>query len=136
MDKLTAAARSRNMSRIRSSNTKPELLVRRLAHRLGYRFRLHRRDLPGAPDLVFPSRRKVIFVHGCYWHQHPGCREGRPPSSNQSYWLPKLRRTQERDDAALRDLTDTGWESLVLWECELANDRAVERTIRNFLGRR
>ena len=134
MDKLTAVARSRNMSRIRSSDTKPELVVRRLVHRLGYRFRLHRRDLPGAPDLVFPARRKVIFVHGCYWHQHPGCREGRPPSSNQNYWLPKLRRTQERDELALRDLAATGWKALVLWECELSNDRVLERTIRKFLG--
>lgn len=121
------------MSRIRSSNTKPELLVRRTAHRLGYRFRLHRSDLPGSPDLVFPGRQKVIFVHGCYWHQHQGCREGRPPSSNQSYWLPKLKRTLERDEAALRDLAAAGWKTLVIWECELSSEQLLARRIRKFL---
>jgi len=97
MDKLTAERRSANMRAIRSKGTKPEMRVRRLIHTLGYRYRLHRKDLPGKPDLVFPGRRCVIFVHGCFWHQHAGCREGRPPRSNSGYWTPKLSRTVERD---------------------------------------
>ena len=91
MDKLSAERRSANMRQIRSKDTTPELALRRMLHRLGYRFRLHRKDLPGKPDLVFPSRRKVIFVHGCFWHQHPACREGRVPRSRLEYWEPKTR---------------------------------------------
>jgi DNA mismatch endonuclease (patch repair protein) len=93
MDKLDAQRRSENMRRIRSKNTKPEVVLRSLLHRAGYRFRLHRRDLPGKPDIVFPGRRKVIFVHGYFWHQHPGCREGRLPGMRQDYWRPKMDRT-------------------------------------------
>src|SRR5687768_16524426 len=99
MDKLSQAERSENMRRIRSRNMKPELIVRSVAHRLGYRFRLHRKDLPGKPDLVFVSRRKVIFVHGCFWHQHAGCIDSRLPKTNAAYWHPKLMRNVERDAA-------------------------------------
>jgi DNA mismatch endonuclease (patch repair protein) len=119
MDKLSAERRSANMARIRSKDTKPEVLLRRLLHAEGYRFRLHRKDLPGKPDLVFPSRKKAIFVHGCFWHQHPGCREGRVPGSRREYWEPKLARNQQRDTAALIALKALGWDVLTVWECEL-----------------
>src|SRR5271163_4386487 len=119
VDKLSAERRSANMRKIRSKNTAPELILRSLVHRLGYRFRLHRKDLPGKPDLVFPARRKVIFVHGCFWHQHPGCREGRVPGSRRDYWEPKLLRNQQRDATAKTALEERGWDVLTVWECEL-----------------
>jgi DNA mismatch endonuclease, patch repair protein len=134
MDKLTAGQRSANMARIRSEDTAPELLLRRMLHRLGYRFRLHRRDLPGKPDLVFAGRRKVIFVHGCFWHQHPGCREGRVPGSHQDYWAPKLKRNQQRDAAAQAALKEQGWQYLVLWECDLKDAAAAVVRAKRFLG--
>ncbi len=119
MDGLSAAARSENMRRIRSGNTAPELAVRRLLHGMGYRFRLHRRDLPGTPDIVLPKHRAVIFVHGCFWHQHTGCAECRIPNSRREYWEPKLARTQQRDAEHIRALKRLGWRVLVIWECEL-----------------
>jgi DNA mismatch endonuclease (patch repair protein) len=122
------------MRQIRSKDTAPELVLRQLLHRKGYRFRLHRKDLPGKPDLVFPSRKKVIFVHGCFWHQHPGCREGRVPGSRQSYWEPKLRRNQERDAAAQIQLENEGWQYLVLWECELKDRVRMLAAVERFLG--
>lgn len=132
-DKLDSAGRSELMATIRKTNTKPELIVRRLAHRLGYRFRLHRRDLPGTPDLVFPGRKKVIFVHGCFWHRH-GCDAGRKhPAKNLQYWAPKLQRNQERDTRNLAALDEAGWRSLVLWECQLGDLDAVADRIRDFL---
>lgn len=125
--------RSENMRRIRSKNTVPEMAVRRLVHGMGYRYRLHRRDIPGKPDLAFPGRRKVIFIHGCFWHQHPGCREGRPPRSNAAYWLPKLERNQWRDKAALEQLSASGWQALVVWECETKDVDALIERVRVFL---
>ncbi len=122
------------MRRIRKVDTKPELVVRRTAHRLGFRFRLHRRNLPGTPDLVFPKLHKAILVHGCFWHQHPGCRLARAPKSRLEYWLPKLRRNQERDAAAIKSLRARGWDVLVLWECEVATGAAVTTTIASFLN--
>ena len=133
-DNLSAERRSANMRRIRSKDTRPEIALRRLIHGLGYRFRLHRTNLPGKPDIVFPSRRKVIFVHGCFWHQHQGCREGRAPGSRLEYWGPKLRRNQERDAASQVSLKGQGWRCLTVWECELENATAVERKVRQFLG--
>lgn len=129
VDKLTPERRSENMRRIKSKDTKPELAVRRLVHRLGYRFRLHRRDLPGSPDLVFAGRRKVIFVHGCFWHQHPdpACRDARPPRSNNSYWGPKLARTIERDAASEEELRKQGWDVLTVWECDIAKPSLADR---------
>jgi DNA mismatch endonuclease (patch repair protein) len=135
MDRISAEQRSENMRRILNKDTIPELAVRRLIHGLGYRFRLHRKDLPGRPDLVFSGRRKVIFVHGCFWHQHPGCREGRIPGSRLDYWEPKLRRNQLRD-AANRDLLEEkGWDVLVIWECEVKASRILTMRIRQFLGK-
>lgn len=132
-DKLTPQRRSANMAAIRSKNTKPEIIVRSLAHRLGHRFRLHRRDLPGAPDLVFPRLRKVIFVHGCFWHQHSECREGRPPKSRPEYWGPKLSRNVARDEKHVSDLKALGWKVLTLWECEVADADRTKRRITKFL---
>jgi DNA mismatch endonuclease (patch repair protein) len=122
------------MGRIRGKNTKPELLVRSVAHRLGYRFRLHRRDLPGSPDLVFPSRRKVIFVHGCYWHRHPGCRFAYTPKSNVDFWLGKFQANQARDAVVLTKLKEAGWDPLVIWECESADPEKVAARLSDHLG--
>ncbi len=134
MDRLSRLERSENMRRIRSKDSHPEIVVRRLAHALGYRFRLHRRDLPGKPDLVFPSRRKVIFVHGCFWHLHGRCREGRIPKSRQSYWRPKLEGNRERDARSRRKLARLGWACLVIWECETVSAVRLEQRLQRFLG--
>lgn len=135
MDTLTAEQRSERMSRVRGRDTKPELLVRRLAHGLGYRFRLHRRDLPGTPDLVFPRRSKVIFVHGCFWHRHsdPDCRLARLPKSKLDFWLPKLETNRKRDDVNLARLADLGWDVLVIWECQTRDRDVLEARILEFL---
>lgn len=124
--------RSANMRAIRSKDMLPELTVRSLVHRLGYRFRLHRRDLPGKPDLVFSSRRKVIFVHGCFWHSHD-CKMAHVPKSNVEYWQRKLNRNKARDRKNIEVLTATGWDSLVIWECELIDTEGVEKKVERFL---
>lgn len=127
VDTLTPAERSARMGRIRGSNTKPELLLRLALHRLGYRYRLHRRDLPGRPDIVFPSRRRAIFVHGCFWHHHT-CKIGHVPASRTEFWQQKFARNKQRDERNLQDLSGMGWEVLVIWECELKDvDGAVQR---------
>jgi DNA mismatch endonuclease (patch repair protein) len=138
MDRISPAQRSANMRKIKSKGTKPELLVRRIAHRLGYRFRLHRADLAGKPDLVFPRLRKVIFVHGCFWHQHSSetCKRAHSPRSNLDYWKKKLQRNVARDEAARAELGKVGWETLVLWECELKDVAELENRIIDFLGNR
>ena len=130
--------RRRLMATIKSKDTLPELHVRRLAHRLGYRYALHRRDLPGKPDIVFPARHKVIFVHGCFWHQHSlrECRAATVPRVRQHYWLPKLRANVERDARAIASLRENGWESLVIWECEINDSKMIENTLILFLGPR
>jgi DNA mismatch endonuclease, patch repair protein len=133
MDKLSAQRRSDNMRQIRSKDTLPERLLRRWLHAEGYRFRLYRRDLPGTPDLTFPGRHKVIFVHGCFWHQHRGCKEGRVPGSRTAYWGPKLIRNQNRDIDAQQSLRRQGWKILVIWECEFENPDSVMRRARKFL---
>lgn len=133
MDTLTPAQRSERMSRVRGRDTLPEMIVRRMLHRLGYRFRLHRKDLPGKPDLVFASRRKVVFVHGCYWHGH-GCRIGKPAKSNVEFWTAKIEANRARDarnEAALRAM---GWDVLVVWQCELRDLQATEALLVSFLG--
>lgn len=132
-DVVDAATRSRMMAGIRWRDTKPELAVRRAAHALGLRFRLHRRDLPGTPDLVFPGRRKVILVHGCFWHQHPGCKFAAQPKTRPDFWLPKLARNTERDADALRLLEEAGWKPLVIWECEARNRERLDAILSRFL---
>lgn len=120
------------MSAIRSKGMKPELQVRRLVHRMGYRYRLHRKGLPGKPDLVFGPRKAVIFVHGCFWHQHD-CQDGHRPKSNTSYWDEKLRRNVERDERVQAELKDMGWRVLVVWECETTHSDDLEKRLRDFL---
>jgi len=122
------------MSRIRAKDTKPELVVRRLIHSLGYRYRLHKRDLPGWPDVVFSSRHAVIFVHGCFWHRHNCDAGARSPKSRLTYWLPKLNGNKKRDKRNRSNLTRSGWRVLVIWECELANEKNLEAQVRKFLG--
>ncbi|MBM3114244.1 very short patch repair endonuclease [Jeongeupia naejangsanensis] len=133
MDTLSSAERSARMALVRAKNTKPELLVRRLVHGMGYRFRLHRRDLPGTPDLVFPGLGKVIFVHGCFWHRHVGCALARLPKSRVDFWLPKLTANAERDARNVRALRRLGWGVLTLWECQLGNTVKLANKIRRFL---
>lgn len=136
MDTLSPAERSERMSRVRSRDTKPELQVRRLVHGMGYRYRLHRKDLPGKPDLVFGPRRKVILVQGCFWHGHDdtNCKLARAPKSRMEFWGSKLARNRERDREVQDRLIESGWEVLTLWECELGNVPALERRVKAFLG--
>lgn len=124
--------RSANMRAIRSKDMKPELAVRRLVHRMGYRFRLHRHDLPGRPDMVFSSREKVIFVHGCFWHSH-NCKTAHLPKSNREYWGPKLKRNRVRDKKNVERLAASGWQCLVVWECEIGDEKVLRRRIEAFL---
>lgn len=127
-------ATRRIMRSIRGSETKPEIRVRKLLHAMGYRFRLHSKHLPGTPDIVLPKHKAVIFVHGCFWHQHPGCKHAKLPRKRQEYWLPKLARTQARDEAAESALANLGWRSLVTWEC--ATEEALVAELTLFLGAR
>jgi DNA mismatch endonuclease (patch repair protein) len=135
-DKLTPARRSANMSKIRSRDTAPEMTVRRLAHAMGYRYRLHRKDLPGKPDLVFPSRKAVIFVHGCFWHQHPdpACLDGHRPKSRPEYWSPKLDGNVARDERRRAELEADGWRVLILWECVVGRGEGLKAALLEFLG--
>lgn len=133
MDVFDAEKRSAVMRAVKSKNTTPEMTVRRLLHQAGYRFRLHRDDLPGKPDIVFPGKRAVIFIHGCFWHQHPGCRHADRPSSNNPYWNKKLNRNIERDKAHAAALHEQGWKVLILWECEIRKGGMLP-TIKKFLG--
>lgn len=136
MDTFTPRQRSERMSKVRSRNTKPEMLVRRLAHEMGYRYRLHRRDLPGSPDLVFPARMKVIFVHGCFWHRHPDptCRLARLPKSKLDFWVPKLETNRNRDVRNLALLMGLEWDTLEIWECQTKDRELLGARIREFLG--
>ncbi|MCW5867481.1 MAG: DNA mismatch endonuclease Vsr [Candidatus Eremiobacteraeota bacterium] len=123
------------MGAVRSKDTKPEMRCRRLIHSLGYRYRLHGRNLPGCPDLVFSSRKKVIFVHGCYWHRHEGCSRCRLPKSRLEFWKPKLDGNRERDLKAQAELAALGWKFLVIWECQLvaSNSGLLRKIVREFL---
>ena len=121
------------MSRVRATGTRPEMAVRRLVHGLGYRYRLHGKQLPGRPDLVFARRRKVIFVHGCFWHRHPGCRLARTPKSRVDFWRAKLDGNRERDLLTQRQLRELGWRSLIVWECQLNDLDSVARRVTRFL---
>ncbi len=121
------------MSRIRSKDTKPEVLVRSLLHSLGYRFRKNVKTLPGKPDVVLKKHNAVIFVHGCFWHQHKGCRRSNMPKSNLDYWKPKLERNSERDKQHIKDLKKLGWKVLTIWECEVQNEDEVEKKLTKFL---
>lgn len=135
-DHLAPEKRSNIMRAIRAKNTKPELAVRRLLNALGYRFRIHPRHLPGKPDIAFSKRKKAIFIHGCFWHQHPDpeCRDARAPASNTEYWAPKLARTKQRDTEHEIALRREGWDLLVLWECELQSASNLRERLQRFLG--
>lgn len=134
-DHLSARARSELMSRIRGKDTKPEMLVRRLVHSMGYRYRLHARELPGRPDLVFRPRRKAIFVHGCFWHRHEGCSRNTMPAIRQDFWRRKLNGNAQRDRRNEAVLQENGWRVLVIWECEANGDMdRLARTISEFLA--
>lgn len=130
MDRMSRAARSHNMSRIRRRDTKPEHAVRRLLHGMGFRFRVTRKDLPGTPDVVLPRWRAVVLVHGCFWHRHAGCSRAYTPATRLDYWLPKLARNVERDAEDRAALVELGWRVIVVWECELADPERLGRRLR------
>ena len=135
MDVLTKEQRHRNMSNIRSKNTKPEMIVRSLVHSLGYRYRLHRKDLAGKPDMIFVARRKVMFIHGCFWHLHD-CKFGKvEPKTNAEFWQAKRHSNAVRDKQNVRLLKKEGWQICIIWECELRNKPALQRRIIKFLER-
>lgn len=132
MDIFTPEKRSHVMSQVRGKNTKPEILVRKLLHRMGYRFRLHRKDLPGKPDIVLPKYKTVVFIHGCFWHGH-NCKRGAKPSSNKDFWNEKLEKNVERDKKHVRSLEAIGWRCIVVWECETKNADLLEVKLKNGL---
>lgn len=121
------------MARVTGKNTKPELMVRSLLHRLGFRFRLHRADLPGSPDITLPKYKKVVFVHGCFWHGHVGCSRSKRPSANRAFWEAKLDKNIKRDKKTISELTTLGWNSLVIWSCEIKNMDNVKKKLVSFL---
>lgn len=135
MDTLSPAERSKRMSLVRGKGTKPEIAVRKLLHGMGYRYRLHVKELPGKPDLVFPGRRKVIFVHGCFWHRHPDprCQLARMPKSRLDFWRTKLEHNRERDLRNQAKLRKLGWKYLVFWECRLRDIAAISNQAKAFL---
>ena len=136
VDKLTPAGRSANMAKIRSRDTAPERAVRRALYAAGYRYRLNGKSLPGNPDIFFVGRKKAIFVHGCFWHQHESaaCTDGHRPKSNTGYWDAKLLRNVERDQENTRSLAACGWSVLIIWECELQRDPNISDKLREFIG--
>jgi DNA mismatch endonuclease (patch repair protein) len=129
MDTLSPQERSKRMSLVRGTNTKPEMLVRRMIHGMGYRYRIHVSKLPGRPDLVFSNRGKIIFIHGCFWHRHPKvtCKLARMPKSKLNFWRPKLEQNRRRDIQAQRQLKRDGWRILVLWECEIRSANLADK---------
>jgi DNA mismatch endonuclease (patch repair protein) len=133
VDNLSPSERSKIMARVRSKNSRPEMVVRRLIHAEGYRYRLHVQDLPGCPDMVFRGRRKVIFVHGCFWHRHESCALARMPKSRIDFWAPKLEANKKRDERNKRHLEDEGWTVMTIWECEISDTGRLKIAIRRFL---
>jgi len=133
-DTRSPEQRRRIMQSVKTRDTGPEVSIRRALHRLGYRYRLHVKDLPGSPDLVFPARRKVIFVHGCFWHGHE-CPKGNLPKSRLEYWGPKIAKNKERDSRNAKQLEELGWKSTVVWQCDLKDEKAVQKRLVRYLGR-
>lgn len=131
MDRVSLEDRSRIMRAVRREDTTPELSVRRIAHKLGFRFRLHRKDLPGSPDIIFPKHRLCLFVHGCFWHRHHGCRKATTPKSNAAFWMDKFARNVERDGRKVEALRALGWKVAVVWECQSKDETVVESIIRD-----
>lgn len=132
-DTRTPEQRRRIMQSVRQKHTGPEVSIRKALHRLGYRFRLHVKGLPGRPDIVFPSRKKVIFVNGCFWHGHD-CSKGRLPKSRPEYWIPKIEANKTRDERIVNELKKAGWESRVIWQCEIADLDETIKAVTDFLG--
>ncbi|WP_121495730.1 very short patch repair endonuclease [Pseudomonas aeruginosa] len=132
-DILTPQERSLMMGKIKGQNTKPELVVRSLCHAMGLRFRLHRKDLPGTPDLVFPKYQLCLFVHGCFWHRHPGCKYAYTPKTKLDFWLPKLQRNMERDKEKEDALRELGWQVEVVWECETKRPELLRLRLKDIL---
>jgi DNA mismatch endonuclease (patch repair protein) len=129
VDKISKEHRSWNMSRVKSKNTKPELMIRSILHKQGYRFRVHRKDLPGNPDIVLPRYKTVIFVHGCFWHQHEGCPDSKRPSTNIEFWNSKLNENIARDQKNKIKLRELGWEVFVIWECEMKDIENLKKKL-------
>lgn len=121
------------MSHIGQKNTKPEIIVRQMLHRMGYRFRLHRKDLPGKPDIVLPKYRKIVFVHGCFWHGHEGCSRATLPETNREFWELKVEKNKKRDYAVCVELEKLGWNCLTIWQCQLRDLTVLEEKLRQFL---
>jgi DNA mismatch endonuclease (patch repair protein) len=134
-DKLTTERRSWNMSRVRSKDTGPELIVRSLLHKQGFRFRLHRKGLPGKPDIVLPKYKTVIFVHGCFWHSHPNCSDATVPKSRTEFWVKKFEDTVKRDANNQASLLDMGWKVIVIWECETVSGEKLKVLLANVLSK-
>lgn len=133
MHNTPSEKRSAIMRSVKSKNTRPEIIVRQIIYSLGFRYRIHRKDLPGSPDIVFPGRKKAIFVHGCFWHWH-GCKRSRMPKTNSEYWEAKIQRNQERDKRNCTALADIGWQALIVWECELKDKSTLEKKLVQFIG--
>ena len=125
--------RSRNMSAIRSNNTKPEIAVRKLLHSMGYRFRLHRKDLPGSPDIVLTKYKTVIFVHGCFWHRHENCKYATTPKTRKEFWENKFNSNKKRDQKIQKEIIDLGWKFIIIWECEARNIQPLEEKLKGYL---
>ncbi len=121
------------MKKVKGKNTKPEILIRSMLHRMGYRFRLHRKDLPGNPDIVLPKYKKVIFVHGCFWHGHQGCKRASLPATNRQYWVNKIKKNKVRDAENMKKLKESGWTPLILWTCRLKNREKIKKELVDFL---
>ncbi len=135
MDRLTPERRSWLMSRVGGRNTLPEILVRKMAHGMGFRFRLHGKGLPGKPDMVFASRKAVVFVHGCFWHRHEGCKYATSPKSRKKYWNEKFEANVERDRRTVAKLRRMGWRVMTVWACEIKRPATLERRLGRFLNR-
>jgi DNA mismatch endonuclease (patch repair protein) len=134
VDHVSKEKRSEIMRSVRAKDTRPELFVRRLIFSLGYRYRLHCKDLPGKPDLVFSRPKKAIFIHGCFWHYH-GCKKGNPPRSRKEFWLPKLENNRMRDQKVQHEMTELGWKVLVIWQCEIRDTQELKKRLIQFLGK-
>ena len=122
------------MSAIKSKNTKPEIAVRKLLHSMGYRFRLHRKDLPGSPDIVLPKYKTVIFVHGCFWHRHENCKYASTPKTRKEFWENKFKSNKKRDQKIQKEIIDLGWKFIIIWECETHNIQPLEEKIKRLLN--
>lgn len=133
MDVFSREKRSQIMSRISGKNTKPELIVRSMLHSMGYRFRLHRSDLPGKPDITLPKHKKIIYVHGCFWHGHKDCKRAKQPTTNKYFWQEKLAKNIERDILNMADIKKLGWDVLIVWTCEVKDMNQLKNKLRTFL---